>query len=351
MAIREWNNISRMNHFIRGALKSRPVTDLSVSLNGSYYITTDKGLFFIEDSKLFKILDGAFYGIAFSDEYYYLSAYFGKLSTVVRGRLDDLKACCSSNAMEPVYTTQVASTNSRIHQVFFANGTLYIADSGRNTIVEYDEHSGRLTQETAPFLDQFGYPIYYDNNHINSVAAYNDYLIFTAYRAGSGSMIGVVKDGKVVGFRYPNIGVHDVFVTDQNFFFCDSFGVGAPDQGGALICSHGPFSEVFSQSPGWIVRGIAGDPQGELLVGHSHKGDRRKRFRGNGALLLFQDCKFRQELTMPYWSQTYQIIQADGQFVNCSEKMRSMTYDSLLQKLTHFLNDSLYEENVHVSYK
>lgn len=152
--------------------------------------------------------------------------------------------------------------------------------------------------------------------------------------------------GGVTGFRYKNVGVHDVFVNDQDFFFGDSFGVGVPDQGGALICSTGAFSNVFSQSPGWVVRGIGGDPQGELLVGHSHKGERRKRFKGDGALLLFNKGEFVREMGMPHWAQTYQVMQTDGTFVQCAQGREPLTADAVLEKLHGLLGEPVYQHAV-----
>lgn len=194
-ALREWKNCARFNQMMRGKLNPKEVAVLPVTLQKSYYVTTNKGLFCLNKNRVEKLLDAELYGIALSGTSFYLSAYFGKISTVLRGNLHDLQSRRRRIPMHPVYTTEVSSTNSRIHQIFFARGTLYIADSGRNTIVEYDEEPGVLTHETAPFVDAFDCPVHYDNNHINSVAAYHDYLIFTAYRAGPGSMIGVIKDG------------------------------------------------------------------------------------------------------------------------------------------------------------
>ncbi len=342
----EFKNCHRFNRLLRGSLASKPLSTLPVQLQNSYYVTTDKGMFFLEGGRVTKILEAHLYGIAFSETSYYLSAYFGKVSTVVRGNLEDLRKARAGVSIEEIYTTDVASTNSRIHQIFFSNGTLYIADSGRNTILEYDETSGELTNETAPFFDLFGSPVHYDNNHINSVAAYHDYVVFCAYRAGSGSLIGVIKDGKVAGFHYKNAGVHDIFVSDQDFFFGDTFGKGLPDRGGALIHSGGLYSDVFSRSPGWVVRGIAGSLDGELLVGHSHKGERRKRFKGNGALLVFEKGEFKQELVMPDWAQTYQIMQADGVFVRCTDGKGPLGYDALIQKLRTLLGEPVCEHDV-----
>lgn len=345
-ALKEFRSTAPLPALLKGNIHARKVLELPCPVQNRYYAGTNSGLYAIQDRDVVRLLPGHFYGIAVSSEYFYVSAYFGKLSVVLKGSLADLQAGRSRSAMEVILSADVASTHSRVHQLYFSNGTLYIANTGRNAILEYDEASAKLGQETFPFVDRFGSPILHDNNHINGVSAYNDYLLFSAYRAGNGSLMGVIKNGEVIGYHYPNKGVHEFFVDHDDFYFGDTFGTGEEGKGGALIHQKGKYASLFDNSPGWIIRGISGQADGELLVGHSHKGERAKRFKGQAALLKFEGGKFERELSGMPWAQTYQLSLQNGEAVRCNEGLSPLSHQSLLEKLQHLLGEPVYREKV-----
>lgn len=349
-AYKEFRNLAEFRALLAGKrLCNTEVATLSRALGGTYLVSTNSGLYRIAGDRVRRVLGGHFYGIAVSPEYFYVATYFGTASAVLRGRLSDLASGQAGRAMELIYLIDVASTHSRIHQIYFANGILYIANTGKNAILEYDEAQGRLCRESYPFVDHFDAPVKYDNNHINGVARYHDYTVFSAYRAGPGSLIGVIdRDGLVTGYRYRNIGVHEIFVDHDDIYFCDTFGdKSEPDKGGCLIHSRGRYSGIFDQSPGWIIRGLSGNARDELLVGHSHKGERSKRYKGNASLLLFRDGQLVTEFAGMPWAQTYQITMADGRAVIPDDSREPIDVETLKQTLQSLLGDPVYSRPVY----
>lgn len=84
------------------------------------------------------------------------------------------------------------STNERIHQLYLGDKALWVANTGRNTLIKIDPETCHTIAELPVIVDQFGRGVLYDNNHINSVSEYGGTVLFAAYRAGDGrSMIGV----------------------------------------------------------------------------------------------------------------------------------------------------------------
>jgi hypothetical protein len=302
-------------------------------LEKAYYFTSEKGLFYVDKNGIEKRMSIPIYGLAFAHPHIFLSVQISTRSILFQGSLDALKSGGNLN-LKKLYEIQTRSSNERIHQITYGSGYIWVANTGRNSILKVDAKTGEILEEIWPFLDSFGDPYVGDHNHINSVHGYNDFIIFTAYRAGGKSLIGLIhKDGSVTGYHYPNQGGHDIYLDEDNFYFCDTFGDHALGKGGRLITKDGPYAEdLFSRSPGYIVRGVAKN-NNELIIGHSHKGERSKRFKGHGALLIWNKQQFQGEVKIPA-AQIYQIIRAcDGRNFDYDEdKIKIATVQFILKK-------------------
>lgn len=290
------------------------VQDSSVSLRGAYYFTSEKGVFRIDITGIYRVLDVACYGIAMGGPWVFLALYCFDYAIVVRGDRWALREPGRRFRFTEIYRLKTLSSNERIHSIFLGDEALWVANTGRNTLLKVDPEEARVIAEIPIILDRFGRPVLYNNNHINSVSEYGGVVVFVAYRAGTQSMIGVLDGTRVTGYGYPRVGVHDIFLTDGGFLICDTFGAGTEAAGGVPVTEKGPMDpEFFSRPPGCIVRGIAGTGE-ETLIGHSHKGERALRFSGNGAILVAQNGQVVNRIDVPP-AQIYQIITEEGEFV------------------------------------
>ena len=84
-----------------------------------------------------------------------------------------------------------------------------------------------------------------------------------------------------------------------------------------------------------------------MLVGHSHKGERSKRYKGHASLLLFRDGQLATEFTGMPWAQTYQISMADGRAVIPDDGRSPMSAEALKQALQSLLGDPVYTRPVY----
>ena len=284
------------------------------SVGGTYYFTSELGLYRVSGAGVTRIFDQTLYGIAFFEDWVFFSMFIDEWSLVVRGDRRALLGDTEAFRFKEIYRLRTLSTNDRIHGIFCTEEVLWVANTGRNSLVKIDARTGKVIGELALFTDRFGRALTQNANHINSVASYGQVTVFVAYRAGQGSMIGLTDERQVVGFSYPRQGVHDIYLMGDDFLFCDTFGENTTTRGGALMNRHGTIDEsYFSQPPGCIVRGVAGT-SAEMLLGHSHKGARAQRFSGHGALLHIARGKVIEKTEVGP-SQIYQIIRDDGQYV------------------------------------
>lgn len=126
----------------------------------------------------------------------------------------------------------------------------------------------------------------------------------------------MLDDNRVVCFAYRHIGVHDIFLSADSIFFCDTFGDPKilPHAGNLMASSGAVDSEYFMKNPR-LVRGIAGNSSDEMLVGGSFSGARSDRFKGHGSIMLLNGGKVSGEVKLTHSAQVYQIISDQGLFV------------------------------------
>lgn len=322
-----------------GRAKIEKVADVTAKLRRVYFYTSEKGVYRIDSSGVYRILEIPCYGIAINGDWVYLALFDGGYSTVVRC---DRKTLTESDArpdFREIYRIPARSSNERIHQIYLGDEALWVTNTGRNTVLEIDPNDCVVQAEIPLILDRFDHPVMFDTNHINSVFRHDGVMLFTAYRAGDQSMIGIYDGESVTGYGYRNVGIHDIFLTEDGLYFCDTFGTGDPDTGGAVITPDGPLDPAFfQQPPGYIVRGLAGT-QDEFLVGHSFKGTRAKRFDGRGAILVCRNKTIQGKIDVPT-AQVYQIITSDGDFL--MPRPAKLDLEKLHDELARTLGEPIY---------
>jgi len=324
--------------FLAPIFRRRPATRFfrADGIIGSYYISTNDALYYLENGLGQQVSTLGGYGIAIDENKVVRSVDLKNASRIVL--LDTHDRTNLDNIEEVIYEMPFKSTNGRIHQLSCdRKGHFYAALANRNSILRFAKsENGWNFEEFTPFGDRFGAPILFDHNHINSVLSQNDFLLFVAYKAGTGSMIGVMRDDRVLGFRYPNKGMHDIFITKTGFLCFDTFG-GSGDPGGRPITESGPTrSPVFDRPPGYVLRGAAQFGT-ETLYGHSHKGERSKRFDGNGGILHFSGGCFSY-YSIPS-AQVYQIVRKDGLFFDHAD----VSFEAIISQLTHTFGEPVYD--------
>jgi hypothetical protein len=310
--------------------------------NNNYLVTTELGIIYISSKKFRFLTRFPGYGLTVNKNTVYFSYEDGKwekkkyktFSRVISAQLSDLingKFLCKSTLynQEEIYIQFFSSNNGRIHQVSYSpenNGKdhIIISASNENCIVKYNLYSKKYTK-IFPFLDKFDVPIKnFDHNHINSAIKIGNTIYFVAYKAGSSSLIGYLKDAHVYGWQVYPKGFHDFYPTTTGFLSCDTFGNA---EHGRVLSEQGYLCPDFFKKNDLAPRGIAGDEQ-ELLIGHSHKGPRSKRFKGRGGLIAVKSGKEPEYIQLPA-AQVYQIVRENGEYFvpldSCNhEKMKEM---------------------------
>jgi hypothetical protein len=312
---------------------------------GSYFISTDRGVFVLERGELFQLTQQETYGMAVRQGRFYLA-----ISS------DDYSCICSSSLPERLREGTVLELKEhhrvpihkggRVHQIAFYRNHLALAETASNCITFMDVTTGQLAGRWYPFRDQFGRAIKGDHNHINSVSECGDCLLFCAYKAGEAAMIGVIEGGRVMGYRAPNLGAHDVHITGDTLYYSDTFGAtfaGGDSECGYLMANGMAVDEeFFSIPPGFAIRGVCQQGE-EMLLGHSHKGSRAKRFSGNGSLFRLVNGRVVHAMKAPF-AQVYDIIGTDGRHFD--EPARPQTWEEVNGLLESVLGPPVYEDEV-----
>lgn len=286
------------------------------NIRGDYFVTSDSGVYGIQGGKVFRLFAADTFGLALRDGELFVSTSTDKTSRIVKTRLDLPLRAGHKLRFKEIFAAPTTK-KGRFHQIAFYNNFLAICHTSANCILLVDPDSGALQREIFPFQDNLGGKINFDHNHINSVSHCGDTLLFCAYRAGSGALLGVIHDSKLKGYRIQHAGAHDVHVSGRDIYYSDTFGgkEGPNANCGYLIRNGRKFDpDAFTTPTGYAVRGLAQSVD-ELLIGHSNKGERRKRFSGSGALLRCVGHKMAQEVTMPF-AQVYDIIEMSGRHFN-----------------------------------
>lgn len=287
---------------------------LPIALDKRYILTANSGVYRLEGNTLHRLFRYKAYGIALDDTALFLAVHCDAASLVLRLDRSVIRGARARTPPRVLFSQIAQDPSDRLHALHLApDGGLLIANTARNTIVEIDRTDGTLRREVPPFQDAFGTPLYYNVNHINSVSCYGDAVLFVANRAGARSLIGVLDDAGVTGYVVAHAGVHDILFSGRQFYYCDTFGdLENGTSHGAPYREQQPVAAEFFRETRCTVRGMAGDPDGEMLIGNSVRGERSKRFTGSGSVLLLRDGEIRQTLTLKPIAQIYQIIQENG---------------------------------------
>ncbi len=111
--------------------------------------------------------------------------------------------------------------NDQIHQMAYARGGLYIANTAFNSVT-FQTLDGK-TRHEYNFFDQRT-----DVNHVNSVFPCDDLLLVMLHNREKNSEIFVMEHDLQKGFkpreviRLPHTGCHNVFIDGQHLYYCAS---------------------------------------------------------------------------------------------------------------------------------
>ncbi len=317
----------------------------SEQLQGSYFVSSEKGVFLIGAGACLRLAAQDAYGMAYRDNALFVAFSCDTMSSIVRLPLDREPVEGGILQPEEIFRTAI-NKSGRIHQIGFFGKFLAVAMTADNRITLLDPATGESRHVVEPFRDAFDRPIGTDHNHINSVSQAGDCLLFVAYRAGNRSLLGIVHGDEIIGYGYENTGVHDVYLTGKDLYFCDTFGTPVAKGGdgcGFLLCNNSRVdAEFFGRAPGYATRGLAGN-NGELVVGHSHKGARRVRFEGKGALIRFVKDKVVDTIELPF-AQVYDVMSRDG--THCSDAPGLTGFGEIRDRFEEIFGPPIFRQKV-----
>ncbi len=294
----------------------------SFSLFGEYFVSTDKGVFFIKNNTIEKKLNISTFGITLSKKNFFVSTSVNNNTLILK--------CDLKNFLEDkykkwttIFSKNISSDAGRIHQIDYYNDNLWIANTGQNTLTKISEN-GEWKANIAPFFCEDGHPINIDHNHINSINAFEDFLIFTAFKGFKKSIIGLVGKGKIYYFYYENIGIHDCVIENNKLIFSDTFRFWNHKGHGSLIINGNRFNDIFlKKNHAHCIRGYSSFKD-EFICGSSNFGEREKRYNGKASLIVGNKNRFNDTIKIKA-SQIYDIIRKDG-FRNDDEKEKKYNF-------------------------
>jgi hypothetical protein len=285
-------------------------------------VTTGSGLFVLHGNQWRCLLPSVCFGLAREGNTIYLGASAGIHSFVLAAMLPSPPHSCALSDLRILFRYETRYSNERIHQIAFdpRKRQIVCANSRRNSLLVVDCDSGALVDEKFLVSDRTGFPIYNDQNHINSVTVHGDILLFAAHTAGSsnGAALGFVADDWVHAYQFESRGVHDVLIHDDGLMFTDSFRdsqvATRPDVNGAVRFRGQEYlAGETDRVPGKLMlRGLAAR-DGVLAVGYSSNAPReaRRAAVGGGVMVLTKGVG-AVAIAGPF-SQVYDVLPFDGQ--------------------------------------
>ncbi|MEO5802492.1 MAG: hypothetical protein ABIR24_03115 [Verrucomicrobiota bacterium] len=309
---------------------------------GHYLISSDQGVFAIQDGQMLQLIQRDTYGIAVREGELFIACSNDNYSSVCKCALPESLRPGGSLKFSEIFRVPI-NKSGRIHQIGFYNDALAVAQTCSNSIVFLNPSSGEILSECRPFRDRFGTAIGGDHNHINSISQCGECLLFCAYKAGPTAMIGLLHENRVKGYPIRNKGAHDVYLSGKTLYYSDTFGGTFTDESsecGFLMANKIRVDEeFFNKPPGFAIRGVS-QRGPELVVGHSHKGPRAKRFDGNGALFRIVENKVVQTVKTPF-AQVYDIVRMDGKHFDAPPDF--LRWDEINPFLESILGAPIYE--------
>lgn len=314
-------------------------------ISGNYLVSGDRGVHAVVGGRFLQLSKVITYGIAVRNGMIWCASSCDRYSSICRAELPEHLMPGQRLAFEEIHRAKT-SKKGRYHQIGFIGDRLAIAASENNVIRYLDPMSGEILSECLPFRDSFGEPIGGDHNHINSLSESGECVLFCAYKAGQGSLLCVLNGNRdrVKGYEISSMGLHDIYIEGENLWFSDTFGL--PTKLGGDDCGHLMKNNCkvdagyFSAPPGKVIRGIAGTGK-ELLVGHSHKGPRAKRYKGKGSIIRLVGEKVVEETSVPF-AQVYDILRLDGRHFDEPPALGS--WDEINARFVSILGSCVYEQ-------
>ena len=291
-------------------------------IQGDYIVGTSNGLMRMTPEGLTRLLRGHYFGVSVSEDRKLYVAWFGMLrrraSAIFEIDLDRILSGRGLYRPRCVFLRYDDIDNDRIHQLCVAGDYLYAADTRCNSIIKLDRATGEVVKTMYVFFDEHDKPICFRHNHINSVSAYGDNLLFTAFHGRGGSMLGLIGNNEVRYWAYENAGVHDIYLRGDKVLISDSFGNRKPGtvaEGtvGAVIENGKNMSEeCFRGLESYMIRGIAGTGP-ETIVGLSvlWRDPNRKYTDKVGGLLVCNGGGHEVVAPLPF-AQFFDVVRTDG---------------------------------------
>jgi hypothetical protein len=295
-------------------------------------VTTNRGLYVLDQGAWRCLLPIVCFGIARHEGTLFIGASAGIHSFILSAKIVGDDRIDGLRDVRVLWQYETRYHNERVHQIAFDPGAnvVHCANCRRNSLLAVDCGGRGIVDEKHLFLDGTGFPVTADQNHINSVTMNADVLLFAAHTAGNGAALGYVAGDVVRAHQYSARGIHDIVIHDDGIMFTDSFRDGEaaqrPQASGAIRYRG---EEYLSQAIGdqpqkFVLRGLSikGDFVGVGVSAHARREDRLTE--AGGGVIVFRGEKMLGYAEGPF-SQTYDILPADGHRTDAAGPARSVT--------------------------
>lgn len=249
-------------------LSHKEIGSFSIDLKFKYIVASKKGLFFLKDKKIFKLLTGEFYGVTFYKEDVYVFEKFNR-----KGRILKFNKNLKNNLK--VFITGLSKG---CHQIDFIGDKLFITDTYNNRINEFDLN-GTLVKSFYPLGKLKNGRLSKNYGHINSIFFKNNHFYLMCHN----ETIKTERNSEILkcdkSFNVLNKiqtgakNAHNILILNNEMFYCDSYNFSLKKNHRAIIKTE------------YFTRGLSITKE-NILFGCSEIAKREKRTKAKGAVYI-----------------------------------------------------------------
>ena len=264
-----------------------------------YLISTNKGIYLLEKSKIFRLYKGDVHGLCINEKIIFFSVFTGRHSSILQAEI-----CCKKKILlnlKRLISFETRYNNERIHGMCYdkKRNLILIANTKRNSILYYDFKTKKKINEIFVMSDKTKFKICTDHNHINNISLHNNNILFTCHNGSigkknkGGSLIGFIDKNKIYFYEYKNRGVHDIVLFKNNLLINDSFGNFEGSSAGPRLNGKAYKQNIFKKlNSEYMIRGLSFHEEESIFGCSGLQLKRKLRLNTSGAIILLKNNKY-----------------------------------------------------------
>jgi hypothetical protein len=272
-----------------------------------FLIATKNGLYHLYNERLYKLINGEFYGLSRHDGNWYVFQKQEHRGRILEFRLKD--------GLITNKRKVIGQLSGGCHQIDFIDDRLFITDTYNNRLVSYVNHAGkfRLDSENYPDGKLVNGRSSGNYAHMNSMirTAEGIFLLFHNETTKTGRNSEIIRLGKnfeIADRQNTRTGnAHNLIIRKGKFLICDS--------AGSTLC----IGNIIAFRANMFTRGLASNDE-YIILGGSAYGERAARNHLHGNIYIL-DTDYNKLFEFPVPGMVQEIRISNGKdygLCNCS---------------------------------